>query len=172
MDTPQPSGYEMLCKRNNFTSFCVDECSRAFPLPIRKVETSPSLPKAQGGRVMRRDEKVMLPAPQPSTEYLTQAAGQPTVVIPASPKLVILDLNGTLLYRPNRKQPTKMIGRPFLAQFLEYLFSNFSVMVWSSARPQNVKVLVENGLGKHQDALAACWARDTYVHGKTLDEFC
>ncbi|KAF2243417.1 HAD-like protein [Trematosphaeria pertusa] len=110
-----------------------------------------------------KDPKIMLPAPQPTPEYLAQASSSPTVLDPPDGKLVILDLNGTLLYRPNaRNQPTRMIGRPFLRQFLSYLFENFSVMIWSSAKPENVKILVENGLGEDfQPKLAASWARDT-----------
>lgn len=109
-----------------------------------------------------KDPKIMLPAPQPTAQYLLQAAGKPEVVDPPDLKLVILDLNGTLLFRPNpRKQPTKMIGRPFLSQFLEYLFENFAVMIWSSAKPANVKILVERGLENYNTQLVATWARDT-----------
>ncbi|KAF2640530.1 HAD-like protein [Massarina eburnea CBS 473.64] len=120
--------------------------------PIRKVPSSDR---------QKRDPKLMLPAPEPTSQYRIQAMGEPEAVDPPTPKLVILDLNGTLLYRPSRKQPTKMIGRPYLTQFLNYLFENFSVMVWSSARPDNVKALVDTGLGPLQDQLVARWARDT-----------
>lgn len=34
-------------------------------------------------------------------------------------------------------------------------------MIWSSARPENVKALVEIGLGEYEKRLVACWARDT-----------
>ena len=89
--------------------------------------------------------KIMLPAPAPTEAYMMQAAEKPSTVELSGRILVILDLNGTLLYRPSRNN-TKMIARPFLAPFLRYLFSNFAVMVWSSARPQNVAALVDQSL--------------------------
>jgi hypothetical protein len=107
--------------------------------------------------------KIMLPAPEPSARYLLQAAGRPEVIDPPNLKLVILDLNGTLLHRPNpRKQPKKMIGRPLLPQFLHYLFDNFAVMVWSSAKPDNVKTLVEIGLEDKKSRIVDVWARDKF----------
>lgn len=91
------------------------------------------------------DQKIMTPAPPPLPEYLEQARLAPKFTDSPSTILVILDLNGTLLYRPSRKA-TKMIERPFLQPFLRYLFQNFKVMVWSSARPENVASLVNQCL--------------------------
>lgn len=108
------------------------------------------------------DNKIMLPAPQPTTEYLAQAAEQPVTVDTQSEILVILDLNGTLLFRPNRNAKT-MIERPFLKPFLRYLFQNFKVMVWSSAKPDNVKSLVSQSLDNTlRSQLVAQWARDSF----------
>ncbi|KAL1601620.1 hypothetical protein SLS60_006535 [Paraconiothyrium brasiliense] len=119
-------------------------------------------PLPNGPKEKKKDPKIHLPAPIPTIQYLKQAALQAHVMVPPSRKLVVLDLNGTLLYRPNsRNQPRKMIARPFLMQFLAYLFDNFAVMVWSSAKPDNVKVLVEIGLVEYRHRLIACWARDT-----------
>ena len=115
----------------------------------------------QGSNKKGKSNKIHLPAPTPTSAYLEQASLEPEVIDPATTKLVVLDLNGTLLHRPNHKQPKKMIGRPFLSQFLAYLFDNFSVMVWSSAQPVNVQALVETGLGEYADRLVARWARDT-----------
>lgn len=109
-----------------------------------------------------RDRKIMLPAPAPTEVYLTQAALEPTTAELPNRILVILDLNGTLLYRPNRNNKT-MIARPFLIPFLRYLFSNFSIMVWSSARPQNVSSLVEQSLEEDlRKSLVAQWTRDDF----------
>lgn len=115
-----------------------------------------------GQKEKKKEPKIYLPAPIPSFKYLAQASLQAEVIAPPSRKLVILDLNGTLIYRPNsRKQPRKMVARPNLQQFLAYLFDNFAVMVWSSAKPENVNVLVEIGLGEYRHHLIACWGRDT-----------
>jgi hypothetical protein len=111
----------------------------------------------------KRDKKIMLPAPQPTPEYLAQAAEEPFVIDPPERLLVVLDLNGTLIFRPSRSQPTRLVSRPFLKPFLRYLFDNFSVIVWSSARPENVKVIVENVLDKDlRSMLLACLARDSF----------
>jgi hypothetical protein len=108
------------------------------------------------------DQKIMLPAPQPTEEYMAQAAGEPSTSEAPNPMLVILDLNGTVLYRPNRNAKT-MIQRPFLKPFLRYLFDNFKVMVWSSARPDNVKALVNQALDNDlRSKLIAQWARDSF----------
>jgi len=106
----------------------------------------------------------MLPGPTPSPEYLAQAAGEPYVIDPPGRVLVILDLNGTLIFRPNpRKEATRLVARPFLKPFLQYLFENFSVMIWSSAKPENVKVIVENVLDEDlRSMLVACLARDSF----------
>ena len=104
----------------------------------------------------------MLPSPVPTKAYMRQAAEEPSVVGFSGRILVILDLNGTLLYRPNRNKKT-MVARPFLIPFLRYLFSNFAVMVWSSARPENVASLVEQSLEENlRRALVAQWGRDAF----------
>ncbi|KAJ4362119.1 hypothetical protein N0V95_001577 [Ascochyta clinopodiicola] len=109
-----------------------------------------------------RDPKIMLPAPTPTEAYMAQAAEEPSTVALSGRILVILDLNGTLLYRPNRNKKT-MIARPFLIPFLRYLFSNFAVMVWSSARPENVASLVEQSLEEDlRKTLVAQWSRGEF----------
>lgn len=58
-------------------------------------------------------------------------------------KLVILDLNGTLVWRPSRAKtnhPPKL--RRGLKKFTQYLFENFAVMVWSSSSPASVSHMV------------------------------
>jgi hypothetical protein len=108
------------------------------------------------------DEKIMLPAPQPTDLYMNQAAEEPSAIDLPAQLLVILDLNGTVLFRPNRNAKT-MIARPYLTPFLRYLFQNFKVMVWSSAKPATVKSLVEQSLDKDlKGMLIATWARDTF----------
>lgn len=127
---------------------------------IDKHHSTPEFPKGKKGR--HGDEKIMLPAPQPTDIYQDTAAQEPTAIDPAGHVLVILDLNGTVLFRPNKNAKT-MIARPYLKPFLQYLFTNFKVMVWSSAKPENVKSLVEQSLDKDlRSMLVATWARDTF----------
>ncbi|KAH9815442.1 HAD-like domain-containing protein, partial [Melampsora americana] len=65
------------------------------------------------------------------------------------PPLLILDLNGTLIYR---KKPNSII-RPYVNEFFDYIFSkesigskeypNWEVMIWSSAQKHNVRMMCD-----------------------------
>ncbi|KAJ9641834.1 hypothetical protein H2199_005047 [Coniosporium tulheliwenetii] len=102
-----------------------------------------------------------LPVPVPTQSYLDQASCEPKNLSTPQPMLFILDLNGTLLHRPNRKNPTKFVTRPFVTPFLNYLFAHFTVMVWSSARPENVSLMCAQLFTPAQRALlVAQWGRD------------
>lgn len=58
--------------------------------------------------------------------------------------LLVLDLNGTLLYR--RRSKSSVFIRPYLGAFLRYIShptAALDVAVWSSARRVNVDLMVE-----------------------------
>ncbi|KAF2478647.1 HAD-like domain-containing protein [Neohortaea acidophila] len=100
------------------------------------------------------------PAPKPSPSYLQRAHCPAQRDSTPRPLLVILDLNGTLLSRnPHNRRTFK--SRPKVAEFLDYLFTNHHVMVWSSATPKNVRDMCSKLLTTEQNAqLVACWGRD------------
>ena len=103
--------------------------------------------------------KHMMEKPNPTAEYLKQASNAPEEV--SSPKsfLVILDLNGTLLYRP-RKGGSKYLERPHLNKFLRYLLQNHFVMVWSSSKPKNVQGMTTKLFDEaSKEKLIATWNR-------------
>lgn len=76
---------------------------------------------------------------------------------------VIMDLNGTLLYRPNKRNPFNFIQRPHARQFLDYCIDTFHVAIWSSARPENVDKMVAQLLSPQQRAkCVVIWARDKF----------
>lgn len=106
----------------------------------------------------------------PSSEYI--ALSDPTKLAPVgdgkiTPKLLILDLNGALIYRTDRAASSRRsYRRPYLGNFLEYVFSPeqtgdsaesistgttpirpLEAFVWSSAQPLNVRGMVELGFG-------------------------
>ena len=114
---------------------------------------SPSTPKSHGV------PPVKIPIPTP--EYMLQASGESLKAPIRQPLLIILDLNGTLIYRKNRKQPTKFVMRPGFPEFIETLDRQHTLMIWSSSQPKNVRqicdVLVPE---KIRNRLAAVWARD------------
>ncbi|KAF2280383.1 HAD-like protein [Westerdykella ornata] len=117
----------------------------------------------QGAAPKKGSRKIHRPAPPPSEEYKETVLQKSIVIDPPNPFLIVLDLNGTLIHRPSRNRPTYMIARPFLKPFLQYLFENFHVMVWSSAMPTNVNKIVKNVLDEElQSRLVAAWARDTF----------
>lgn len=93
-----------------------------------------------------------------------------------SPKLVILDLNGLLLYRrlANKKDALPPPPRPFdkrtgsfcvwlrphATSFLDFLLSRFHVAIWSSAQMHNIVPLLNLlGLDPADPKLAFVWSQ-------------
>lgn len=102
----------------------------------------------------------------PPREYIELSRPSPpkagTSTSTTVPKLLVLDLNGALIYRSGSRGTERTIyPRPYLGNFLEYLFGPLSnsnaalargerpwnVFVWSSAQPHNVRAMVETGFG-------------------------
>ena len=123
---------------------------------------APSIEASRGLPLFDRSLNVRPPtAPKPSTDYKKNAEMDPVSNVDLKKLLVVLDLNGTLLVRPNKRRPTHIIVRPGVGQFLDYLFRNHVVMVYSSAKPQNCAVMIEKFFRPDQrSVLAAVWARD------------
>lgn len=99
-------------------------------------------------------------APIPTAGYLNKAHGFLTQTLLPQRLLLVLDLNGTLLYRPSAS--SDYLPRPSLAPFLAYCLANHSILIWSSASPQNVSAICAK-LFQPQDRrnLLGEWARDT-----------
>ncbi|KAF9067100.1 hypothetical protein BDP27DRAFT_1226510 [Rhodocollybia butyracea] len=89
-------------------------------------------------------------------------------------KLLVLDLNGSLLFRPSRYKKSNnggtnvrtVLSRPYVTPFREYLFHPetsrwLDTMVWSSAQPHSVDHMVKRVFGDYTKNLKATWARDT-----------
>ena len=110
----------------------------------------------------------LISAPIPTSGYLNNAHGSPIQTHLPQRLLLVLDLNGTLLYRPNAS--SNYLPRPFLTPFLDYCLANHSVLIWSSATPQNVSSICAK-LFQPQDrrTLLGEWARDTL--GLTAEEY-
>lgn len=102
--------------------------------------------------------------PEPSPEYLTQADGAPERLPQPRRILVVIDLNGTLLHRPNKKRPFNFTERPHAKIFLRYCIQTFHVAIWSSARPENVEKMVEKLLTpEERDQCLVIWGRDSFA---------
>lgn len=105
--------------------------------------------------------------PNPTDEYLentyTRPDQTPATSTLARHLLVVIDLNGTLLYRPNRKNPTKFTARPHAQKFLQYCIDTFSVIIWSSAKSQNVVPMCQSILNPSlRQKIIAIWGRETF----------
>ena len=125
----------------------------------------------------------------PSPSYILQST-IPSIQLPtpsSSRKLLILDLNGTLVFRsphrprrphkshhqhhaafdPTALRPLRTIHpRPYMSSFTSYLFHPLTrtwldTMIWSSAQPHSVADMVSRCFGDRKDELVAVWARDT-----------
>lgn len=108
--------------------------------------------------------------PEPTAAYLRGALATPSRLANPRRILIVMDLNGTLLHRPNKKRPSHFVERPHARVFMDYLLSNFVVAVWSSARPQNVNNMVASLLTPEQrHQCRVIWARDRF--GLSLDDY-
>ncbi|KAI9689518.1 MAG: hypothetical protein M1822_010169 [Bathelium mastoideum] len=146
-----------LTKDTGFAS----ECS---PKDMKTFQQSPDLTVVDSIKKSHNLDTTIprLPVPSPSAQYLAFARARSNRLDRPQRLLVIIDLNGTVLFRPDRRQPRDFIARPKVTEFFQYLFANHAVMVWSSARPPNVKSMCERLFTPDQaKQLVATWARDT-----------
>ncbi len=155
----------------------------------RRQKSPPRQPRNFRPTPSRSPSPLPLPS-EPLPEYLAIAFQTPSVMAQSATrrdgqhrKLLILDLNGTLLVRTTRGTP---YPRPFMPNFRDYLFHKetrkwLDVMVWSSAQPFNVDKMVRrcffsssSNTSLHgaepapvatgdewEGKLLAVWARDT-----------
>ncbi|KAH9901889.1 HAD-like domain-containing protein [Xylariomycetidae sp. FL2044] len=142
----------------------------SFSYPDGPSPTPQSRPRPRGRRPSAgRDKKVQPSAesggvPDPTPEYL-EASSMPPFMLPYPRKiLVVVDLNGTLLFRPSRRDPTRIIPRPHAKEFLGYCINTFVVAIWSSAMPHNVDKMLRKLDLTPQDRqqIVAVWGRDKF----------
>ncbi|KIJ96230.1 hypothetical protein K443DRAFT_682452 [Laccaria amethystina LaAM-08-1] len=150
--------------------------------PPRSSRSPSSRRPERSGKEVERRPTPPPPIPvSPTLEYLrTSLEPSNTLASPsASRKLLILDLNGTLVFRsPHRRdyyhhanhytpRPLRSVfPRPYFPSFRNYLFHPttrtwLDTMVWSSAQPHSVADMVDKCFGERKEELVAVWARDT-----------
>ncbi|KAJ6461293.1 hypothetical protein DFH09DRAFT_583571 [Mycena vulgaris] len=113
------------------------------------------------------------PPTEPSPEYLATSLAEQNNAPPGQRKLLIFDLNGTLLLRSSRAYAgaRKIYLRPYARALVAYISHPtvgawLDCMVWSSAQAHNVREMVERVFGAAESTgtgpiLRAVWARDT-----------
>jgi len=84
-------------------------------------------------------------------------------------KLLVLDLNKCLVYRPKGGKKTTCYARPYLTPFLLYLFHpdikpRVDVMVWSSAKLEKVEKIVDRIFGTLRSSLIARWGAEHMMY--------
>ncbi|KAK4241115.1 HAD-like domain-containing protein [Achaetomium macrosporum] len=101
--------------------------------------------------------------PEPTAAYLVRASFAPMLRATPQPLLVVIDLNGTLLHRPQKRAATKFVERPLARAFLQRCIDKHRVVIWSSARPENVRHMCERLLTpEYASRVVAVWGRDRF----------
>lgn len=137
------------------------------PLPFQNTRPMSTIAGSTGQRFTpelqrQRSPTPLVKVPLPTLQYTNQASLKPEKT-EKRPLLVILDLNGTLIYRKLRKFPPKFARRTGLDHFLAMLVKNYKVMIWSSSQPPTVNAVCEQIFpGPMHDALVARWGRDKF----------
>ncbi|MCJ1416256.1 hypothetical protein MMC32_002591 [Xylographa parallela] len=125
-----------------------------FNIPKELATANPFLSSSQ------KDPKLHSRTPKPTVAYLEQSSLPPRPLSKPTNLLLVLDINGTLLYR--KKRTTIIYPRPSLAEFLDYCLKSHSVLIWSSAQPENVNLMCSKIFSKAQRCqVIAEWGRDT-----------
>ena len=98
--------------------------------------------------------------PQASASYLAQSSREPERSSTPRPILIVMDMNGTIVYRKGRHRIVT-VHRPGLQPFLKQIIQKYTVMIWSSARAESVKYMCNSIMSPPvQAALVAIWSRD------------
>jgi len=131
------------------------------PLDYRSIEKIMS--------PLRQKTPLPLPAPTPTSQYLSTASLPCKPLLEPQRLLLVLDLNGTLLFR--HRAASSYRPRASLEPFLNYCLTHHSVLIWSSATPTNVTgVCAQLFTPPQRRQLLGEWARDTL--DLTSEEYC
>jgi NLI interacting factor-like phosphatase len=138
--------------------------SRKVTPKIRTESPGTSSPSARGERDAKvQPSKASGGIPNPTNTYLALSNTVPLPLQEPQHLLVVIDLNGTLLFRPSRKSPTKFTARPNTYRFLKYCIDTFTVAIWSSAMPENVNNMCNAILTPDlRKKVVAIWGRDKF----------
>jgi len=140
------------------------------PPPATTTATKPTKNKVEEQARRNAPSQASGGIPEPTPAYLKSAAREPKTLSHPRKLLVVIDLNGTLLHRPNKRHPSRFVERPHARDFLAYCIDVFHVVIWSSAKPFNVASMANQLLTSEQRSkVVAIWARDRF--GLTQADF-
>ncbi|KAM0435122.1 hypothetical protein ACHAPT_003211 [Fusarium lateritium] len=148
--------------------------SYVIPRARKGRSKTPAGPKDDDTRQIRAPSPPKIPSkesggvPNPTPHYIAQAHLEPHRLPQPRRILIVMDLNGTLLHRPNKRRPFHFVQRPHASAFLSYCLDTFHLAIWSSARPDNVSKMVDQLLTPEQrERCLLVWGRDTFGLSKT-----
>lgn len=120
-------------------------------------------PGPSTSRPRQRESTPPVDIPSATAEYMKQSSQKPTRCPTPRPLLIILDLNGTLVYRKHKKLPPSFASRAGLEHFLDVLTKKYAVMIWSSSQPATVEAICARIFSKEKKRnLVALWGRDRF----------
>lgn len=142
-----------------------------IPMQPRNIRTmagsTGQLPDIDSSRRARSSTPPMK-RPSPTKEYMLQASKAPQRCPLKRPLLIILDLNGTLIFRKHRKLPPVFARRHGLDEFLDTLTSKYAVMIWTSSKPPTLNAVCDKLFpGEKRKSMIALWGRDKFGLTKT-----
>lgn len=122
--------------------------------------SAPDQKQTSAAKAHRQAFKAPRP-PSATKKYLNQSALSPKLTSSPQPLLIILDLNGTLIYRKTKKFPPSFSRRAGLDEFLNVLVEKYKVMIWSSSTPPTVAAVCRKLFPESKrNELVAEWGRD------------
>lgn len=113
---------------------------------------------------MKSPPRFVLSVASPTKGYLDISTIPSDLASKPRTLLLILDLNGTLLFRNRGSNSShKFARRARLTEFLDYVFANFKVMIWTTTTPANATQMVNALLTPQQrQHVVAIWDRDRF----------
>lgn len=168
----QPGNQTSICQRSLQTPMFPTYQPMPFftaclPPPNIIAPPQPYIPKRSSRQSTPQTPIVV---PEPTAQYLAQAL-RPNRSMSSRPQnlLVILDLNGVLLYRTGNNRGSNFNPRAGVQDFISYLFKNHYVMIWSSMGPTNVQAIVNKLFSPaERERLIAVWDRTHLRLGENL----
>lgn len=157
----------------DFASLSISRNSNQTPRSKAKMmqtgDVTPQTPSQIAQQTAKKRTRLqLLPRPVPDPSYLAQASRTPVPLEETKKLLIVLDLNGVLIHR--RSARSIFTPRPGLFEFLDYLFENHHVVVWSSAKTQRVHSICAEIFSPEQQAkLVAVWGRESLQLGIHAD---
>ena len=142
-------------QQRSFTTAAAERVIQSIETDNPQVQQLPIRTTPQGKNARRREPTPInksitpVPVPVPSAAYDKRAQEAPAKVEQPRKLLVLLDLNGTLVYR-HGSQRQFSVKRPGVDRLLEYLFEHHAVLIFTSATMRSAEKMAQELLTPKQ----------------------